>query len=493
MIDTMQKNDMVKKLVSIVGEDFVSTNSADLLIYSGDMTQADTSMPDIVVLPQSVEELQAIVRLAGENRIPVTPHVAGGNIGGLAIPLRGGIMLDLKRMKRIEVNETDMYAVVEPGVTFGMMKNTLDEHYPDLVYTYAFSPGSTSVMCNALLQGLDTLSFRYGAASNWVSGLEVVLPTGELVRIGSCAVSDTWQALVPMPELAGLFLGWQGTTGIITKMAVSLWPKPRHSVTLSFAMPDLKSSYELLKALRWTRVPDDLIGTSFQFGKVARMANEQHLKISLHPAQPVLPDEPEFVISAEISGNTEDELNAKADVVKIAAEKALPDSGMQGPSTSPSSRAHLPMQAIDVLSAGGGLTWVGCYGPMSRWLETFEKCCAVQDKYDITRSGYTRIMNEGHFAAIRWLLPFNKEDPEDVEEGQDFMANVNPDSLEVLEACRVEPSLANAKPLERYQFERMGYFCADPDSSPEKLIFNRTVTLRDTWAKIQKAQKKDKG
>ena len=218
-----------------------------------------------------------------------------------------------------------------------------------------------------------------------------------------------------MPELAGLFLGWQGTTGIITKMAVSLWPKPRHSVTLSFAMPDLKSSYELLKALRWTRVPDDLIGTSFQFGKVARMANEQHLKISLHPAQPVLPDEPEFVISAEISGNTEDELNAKADVVKIAAEKALPDSGMQGPSTSPSSRAHLPMQAIDVLSAGGGLTWVGCYGPMSRWLETFEKCCAVQDKYDITRSGYTRIMNEGHFAAIRWLLPFNKEDPEDVD------------------------------------------------------------------------------
>ena len=83
--------------------------------------------------------------------------------------------------------------------------------------------------------------------------------------------------------------------------------------------------------------------------------------------------------------------------------------------TSSSSRAHLPMQAIDVLSAGGGLTWVGCYGPMSRWLETFERGCAVQDKYDITRSGYTRIMNEGHFAAIRWLLPFNKEDPEDVE------------------------------------------------------------------------------
>jgi glycolate oxidase len=308
-----------------------------------------------------------------------------------------------------------MYAVVEPGVTFGMMKKILDEQYPDFVYTYAFSPGSTSVMCNALLQGLDTLSFRYGAASNWVSGLEVVLPTGELVRIGSCAVSNTWQALVPMPELAGLFLGWQGTTGIITKMAVSLWPKPKHSVTVSFTMADLESSYKLLKALRLTRVPDDLIGTSFAFGKVARLANQEHMKISLHPAQPIIPDEPEFVISAEISGNSEDELNSRADVVKNAAKSTLKTTGIREPSTSPSSRAHLPMQAIDVLSAGGGLTWVGCYGPMSRWLETFERGCAVQDKYDITRSGYTRIMNEGHFAAIRWLLPFNKEDPEDIE------------------------------------------------------------------------------
>ena len=415
MLETTLNKDIIEKLNNIVGKDFVSTNSADLFIYSNDMTQADSSTPDVIVLPQSVGEIQAVVSLANENRIPVTPYVAGGNIGGLAIPLKCGIILDLKRMKRLEVNETDMYVVVEPGVTFGNIKKTLDEKYPHLVYTYAFSPGSTSVMCNALLQGLDTLSFRYGAASNWISGLEVVLPTGELVRIGSCAVSDTWQSLVPMPELAGLFLGWQGTTGIITKMALSLWPKPEHSTTLSFTMPDLKSSFELLKALRWTRVPDDLIGTSFAFGKVARLANEEHLKISLHPAQPILPDDPEFVISAELSGNTDDEIKAKEDVIKHAAKDTVKNTGMKGPMTSPSSRAHLPMQAIDVLSAGGGLTWVGCYGPMSRWLETFERGCAVQDKYNITRSGYTRIMNEGHFAAIRWLLPFNKEDPEDTE------------------------------------------------------------------------------
>ncbi len=83
---------------------------------------------------------------------------------------------------------------------------------------------------------------------------------------------------------------------------------------------------------------------------------------------------------------------------------------------------------------------------------------------------------------------FINEDPEDVNEGEDFTANLNPNSLEVLKSCRLEPGLANAKPGERFQFERLGYFSVDPDSTTNKLLFNRTVTLRDTWAKIAKAQ-----
>jgi len=84
---------------------------------------------------------------------------------------------------------------------------------------------------------------------------------------------------------------------------------------------------------------------------------------------------------------------------------------------------------------------------------------------------------------------FTNQNPDDAPEGEDFTANLNPNSMEILESCRVEPSLANAKPLTRYQFERLGYFCVDPDSSNHMPVFNRTVTLRDTWAKIQKAQK----
>ncbi len=87
---------------------------------------------------------------------------------------------------------------------------------------------------------------------------------------------------------------------------------------------------------------------------------------------------------------------------------------------------------------------------------------------------------------------FTKPDPDDVPEGQDYRANLNPNSLEVLTGGKLEPSLAAAGVGTRYQFERLGYFCVDRDSTPGKLVFNRSVTLRDTWAKIEKAQQKKK-
>ncbi|MGB9492829.1 MAG: hypothetical protein WCA92_20375, partial [Terriglobales bacterium] len=84
---------------------------------------------------------------------------------------------------------------------------------------------------------------------------------------------------------------------------------------------------------------------------------------------------------------------------------------------------------------------------------------------------------------------FTKENPDDVPIGQEFMANLNPNSLEVVEQAKLEPSLANAPVEGRYQFERLGYFCVDSDSKPGKLVFNRTVALKDAWAKIEKREK----
>src|SRR5262249_22921102 len=146
----------------------------------------------------------------------------------------------------------------------------------------------------------------------------------------------------------------------------------------------------------------------------------------------------------------------------------------------------------------------------------FVKCVSVKkdDKtgevielhctYDPATKGGNAPDNRKVKATIHWVsaehsLPaevrlydylFTKADPDDYPEGQDYKATLNPESLVTLTDCRVEPSLATTKVGDRFQFERMGYFCVDPDSKPEALVFNRTVTLRDTWAKIENAQKK---
>jgi glutaminyl-tRNA synthetase len=116
-----------------------------------------------------------------------------------------------------------------------------------------------------------------------------------------------------------------------------------------------------------------------------------------------------------------------------------------------------------------------------------------------TRGGNTpdgrKVKSTLHWVSAAHALPaeirlydnlFVKEDPNDVEEGQDFTANLNPDSLQVLPDCKIEPSMRDAEPGTNYQFERLGYYCVDRDSGEHKLVFNRTIGLRDTWAKIEK-------
>jgi glutaminyl-tRNA synthetase len=111
-----------------------------------------------------------------------------------------------------------------------------------------------------------------------------------------------------------------------------------------------------------------------------------------------------------------------------------------------------------------------------------------------------RVKSTIHWVSAAHSLPaevrlydhlFLRANPEE-EEGTDFRAGLNPNSLEVLKSCRIEPSLARAVPGDRYQFERLGYFCVDPDSSADNLVFNRTVPLADAWAKIQKAQQRQR-
>jgi hypothetical protein len=204
-------------------------------------------------------------------------------------------------------------------------------------------------------------------------------------------------------------------------MAVNLWPNPPYNTALTYMPMDLEGAFEILQSINRTRIPDDLIGTSFTLNKVGEAAYE-HRKMDLYPAVKREGEEPEFVITAELTGNTQKELDAKAEALSEAVEASCKGYKYTGPEAVPSTTATFPMQALGVLSSGGGLMWVGAYGPMSRWLVTVKRGCELQDKYNITRTCYTRIMNEGHFAGLRWMLPYDKGDPDLVQRIKDLCA-----------------------------------------------------------------------
>ncbi len=406
----MDKEALIEKLTGIVGPDSVAADAATLYIYSQDMTENEPGPPDVVVMPESIDQVQAIVRLASSERVPLTPFVAGANVGGLAIPAEGGILVDLKRLRRIEVNREDMYAIVEPGVTFGHFRAHLDKHHPDLRYSYPLSPPYTSVMCNALLDGLNNLSYRHGAMSEWINSLEAVLPDGELVRVGAAAVSPHWFGRAPLPDLVGLFIAWQGTTGIVTRMAVQLWPKHPLSRRLFIMTYDVDGTYKLQQRLARLELMDDIASLSWPAGKMLLGATGRLTR---------LPEEPLCYAYAEVSGQNKREIKVKSKAVEEAI-KAVRRQGheIDAPldvemlvkiNPEYAKLADFPTTLNFLLAyGGGGFSWVGSFGPPSRWAEGVRRSMEIMERHGYPPLIVARPLKGGHFYALRPIIPFDR-------------------------------------------------------------------------------------
>ncbi|MEK6194035.1 MAG: FAD-binding oxidoreductase [Deltaproteobacteria bacterium] len=211
-------------LIEIVGEDYASNRQEELFTYSKDLGTSEPQWPEYVVVPKTTEEVQKIVQLANKEKIAIVPLGGGMTLAGLALPLKGGITIDMKRMEKIiEVNEPGRYMVVEAGISQGKITSYLHKHHPNLMHSEPGAPPAATVGGNLAIHGQGDLAHPYGFNSDMVNGLEVILPTGEIARFGSCAIDAGWYTMHPLPDL-GLFLGWNGTTGIMTKVSLRLFP-----------------------------------------------------------------------------------------------------------------------------------------------------------------------------------------------------------------------------------------------------------------------------
>jgi len=212
---------IISQLRKIVGKESVLTSKEDLTTYSYDATATWAHMPDAVVLPTTSEQVSQVLKLANDNRVPVTPRGGGTNLSGGSIPIKGGIVLCTTKMNKIiDINKTNLNAIVEPGVVLQDLNMALAKeglfYPPDPQSFLACTIGGT-VAENAG----GPCCVKYGVTKQYVLGLEVVLASGYIMNIGGVVVKNRTGY-----ELVTLFAGSEGTLGVITKIMLRLLPMP---------------------------------------------------------------------------------------------------------------------------------------------------------------------------------------------------------------------------------------------------------------------------
>lgn len=409
---------ITRELSDIVGERFVSDQAEELYFYARDPGLMPAHQPDCVVLPDSVEEIQKIVTLANEKNIPIVPMGAGMALTGLCIPLKGGIVVDMKRMNRIlTVNERGRYVVVEGGTATGKLKAHLDKNYPRLRFSIPDSPAATTIAANVMIHGQGRLSQQYGFNSDMVSGLEVVLPTGELCRIGSCSLSPDWFSKgAPMPDLSGLFLGWLGTTGIITKVGLKLYPKKKMRDVEIFITDSPDFVPDIIYEITHTEMVEDI-------------------NLFAQPLPMIFKDNHHIVIF--FTGDTEEELEFKKKTVFHALDPFIQnkDGGFMSMGAGiKDAFLDMPQQSASTfadVTKGGGFEYSGPIIVVDKYPLCSRKLDELAKKYDLKYNATARVIGRGHAMMFAFSFTFNRADEAMMERARTALHEAGKYALEL--------------------------------------------------------------
>jgi glycolate oxidase len=237
-------DDIVLQLENIVGrKNVIFAAQEKMEPYSHDETHGHeySSFPEVVVQANSASEISAIMKLANEARIPVTPRGAGSGLSGGAVPVMGGILLSLERMNRIlEVDRENLVAVVEPGVITNDLNNRVQQE--GLFFAgYPMSLETCFVGGNVAENAGGGRAVKYGVTGRYVLGLETVLPTGEIAVFGGKRVKD-----VTGYNMVQLMVGSEGTLGIFTKIILKLLPLPKAKIDMLVLFPHVSSALNVV-------------------------------------------------------------------------------------------------------------------------------------------------------------------------------------------------------------------------------------------------------
>ncbi|MFP4039254.1 MAG: FAD-binding oxidoreductase [Desulfosudaceae bacterium] len=410
-------SELVERLGQIVGAAHVSDAAEERYLYSRDQGTMPPREPDAVVMPGTTAEVQGVVAVANELKVPLIPMGGGLVLSGLTRALRGGVIVDMKRMNRVvEINPHSRYAVVEGGVSQGMLQAQLRKNHPGLKHSMPDAPPIATLAGNICIHGSGHLSVLGGYHSDMLTGLEVVLPSGEIVRTGSCSVSDGWFARAPLPDLSGLFLGWSGTTGIVTRLGIRLFPNYRHNDVLIFVGETADIIPEVISRLTATQVAEDMT--------------------------PWMTPKPEwargfFHINIAYGAHSKKELRFKRNLLQSAV-RDLADRKIAGflpiPPAQKARFMEIPSPDLARFAdarKGGGFEYVGAIMAIERFPAAYEVGQQVAEKHGVTYSLGARVVGAGHSMMFFFAYAFNRAEAADVERAAAALEETNQACLEL--------------------------------------------------------------
>jgi glycolate oxidase len=243
LVITAPAQNIAEELRQLLGSERVLDAQSDLAVYECDAFVIEKHCPSMAVFPNTAAEVAAVVKLCNELRVPFVPRGAGTSLSGGGLPVGGGVMIVLTRMREIlEVNLRDRYAVVEPGV----VNASLNKHLAGTGFHYAPDPssqGACTVGGNVATNAGGPHTLKYGVTVNHVLGVEMVTAEGEMVQIGGPIGEE------PGPDLVGAIVGGEGTLGIVTKIWVRLTRNPQGVRTMLGVFDSVDDATQAISAI----------------------------------------------------------------------------------------------------------------------------------------------------------------------------------------------------------------------------------------------------
>lgn len=282
--------EVLNELEKIVGSSNVEYDNASLLSYSYDATPQFQSMPDAVVSPNSTEQVSEVVKLCNEWEIPIVSRGSGTNLSAGTTPLRGGIILLFKNMDQVvEIDEENLTITVQPGVITKDVSLAVESYGlfypPDPGSMHISQIGGNISENSGGLRGL-----KYGVTGDYVLGLQIVLPNGEIIRTGGKLAKD-----VAGYDLTSLYVGSEGTLGVITEATLKLVPMPESKKTLLALYHSLEDAAESVSAI----IANKIIPATLEF------LDQATVKVVEDFSQIGLPVEAKAVLLIEQDGTEE--------------------------------------------------------------------------------------------------------------------------------------------------------------------------------------------